>query len=32
MKEIKYGKTTVLATGVLLRKVRENLARLEEIN
>ena len=32
MKEIKYGKTTVLATAVLLRKVRENLSRLEEMN
>jgi len=32
MKEIKYGKTTVLATAVLLRKVRENIARLEEMN
>jgi hypothetical protein len=32
MKEIKYGKTTVLATAVLLRQVRENLARLEEMN
>jgi len=32
MKEIKYGKSTVLATAVLLRQVRENLARLEEMN
>lgn len=32
MKEIKYGKTTVLATAVLLRTVRENLAKLEEMN
>ncbi len=32
MKEIKYGKTTVLATAVLLRTVRENLSQLEEMN
>ena len=32
MKEIKYGKTTVLATAVLLRKVRENLSQLEQMN
>tara|TARA_R110002012_G_scaffold130345_1_gene282828 strand:+ start:509 stop:892 length:384 start_codon:yes stop_codon:yes gene_type:complete len=32
MKEIKYGKTTVLATAVLLRTVRENLTRLEQMN
>ena len=32
MTQIKYGNSTVLATAVLLRKVRENLARLEEMN
>jgi len=32
MKEIKYGKTTMLATAVLLRTVRENLTRLEQMN
>lgn len=32
MNEIKYGKSTVLATAILLKKVQENIARLEEIN
>lgn len=32
MKEIKYGKTTVIATAVLLRQVRENLSQLEQMN
>ena len=31
-KEIKYGNSSVLATAVLLRIVRDNLSQLEEMN